>query len=447
VPRASTPPDAYDDATATIVRKPPRGRRPLGAVLRVLGAKATPQAYRLTSGRCVVGSGPGCDLIIAEPTVSRAHLEVDLVPEGIEVKDLGSRNGTFYLGQRVGTMVLGIGARLTVGAATLAIEADAASLGEELDYEQDSYRGMVGASLPMRRLFAMLSRLEGSLVTVLIEGESGVGKELIARALHEGSRVSAGPLVIVNCGAIPRDLVASELFGHRRGAFTGAVDARKGAFESADGGTLFLDEIGELPLEVQPMLLRVLEAGEVRTVGGDQARHVNVRTIAATNRDLEEEARQGRFREDLFYRLAVVRLHVPPLRERPEDVEPLAQRFARAAGIEEIPRDVLEKLKARPWSGNARELRNAVQAYAALGVLPEPARSKAALLQLALQDLVDVTQPYARQKEALSDEFTRVYLEALLAHTGGNQTIAARIAGLDRTYLGRLLAKHGLTRT
>jgi DNA-binding NtrC family response regulator len=441
----AAPPDAYDDATATVVRRPPKEQRPLGAVLRVVGAKATPQVYRLKSGRCVVGSGPGCDLVIAEATVSRSHLEVDLVPEGIAVRDLGSRNGTFYLGQRVEKMVLAIGARLTVGGrASLEIEADAASLREELDYDKDSYRGIVGASPSMRRLFAMLARLEGSLVTVLIEGESGVGKELIARALHEGSRVSSGPLVIVNCGAIPRDLVASELFGHRRGAFTGAVDARRGAFESADGGTLFLDEIGELPVDVQPMLLRALEAGEVRAVGGDQPTQVSVRVVAATNRDLEKEVPQGRFREDLFYRLAVVRLHVPPLRERLEDVEPLALRFAAAAGLPDVPADVLEKLKARPWPGNARELRNAVQAYAALGVLPEPARSKAALLRVALAEFVDVGRPYARQKDDLGDEFTRVYLEALLAHAGGNQTVAARIAGLDRTYLGRLIAKHGI---
>jgi DNA-binding NtrC family response regulator len=392
-----------------------------------------------------VGSGTGCDIVIAEPTVSRTHLELDLVPEGIAVRDLGSRNGTFYLGQRVEKMILAIGGRLTIGGtAALAIEADTESLQEGLEYRSDEYHRIVGTSGPMRRLFAMLTRLEGSLVSVLIEGESGVGKELIARALHDASRVSSGPCVTVNCGAIPRELVASELFGHKKGAFTGALDARKGAFESADGGTLFLDEIGELPIDIQPMLLRVLESGEIRPVGGDQARQVKVRIVAATNRNLEQEVRQGRFREDLYYRLAVVQLHVPPLRERLDDVEPLAVLFARAAGLDAIPRDVLEKLKSRSWPGNARELRNAVQAYAALGQLPEPSRGKTALLELALRELVDLGRSYAEQKDELGDQFTRLYLEALLAASGGNRTAAARVAGLDRTYLGRLLTKYGM---
>jgi transcriptional regulator with GAF, ATPase, and Fis domain len=386
--------------------------------------------------------------VISEPTVSRSHLEIELAPEGIGVTDVGSRNGTFYLGQRVEKMVLAMGGRLTVGAvATLSIEADNETLQDGLEYPYEEYRGIVGRSSAMRRIFAKLSRLEGSLVTVLVEGESGVGKELIARALHEGSRVSSGPFVIVNCGAIPRELVASELFGHRRGAFTGALEARKGAFETADSGTLFLDEIGELPIEVQPMLLRSLEAGEVRPVGGDQSKQVKVRVVAATNRDLETEVGQGRFREDLFYRLAVVRINVPPLGERPEDIELLAKRFAEGVGLPGIPADVLDKLKGRPWSGNARELRNAVQVYAALGALPEPSRSKSALLRLVLSEQVDMERPYSQQKDEISDLFTRLYLESLLAHAGGNQTVAARVAGLDRTYLGRLLAKYGMTKT
>ena len=435
----------FDDATATLFRAPQKAR-PLAAVVRVEGAIAEPPSYRLTAGTCVVGSGQGADLRLAAPTVSRAHVELTLVPEGVAVRDVGSRNGTFYLGQRVERMILPFGGRLTVGAATLAIEVDAEALRAELEYAGDSYRGMVGASRPMRRLFAMLARLEGSLATVLVEGESGVGKELIARALHDGSSVKQGPFVVVNCGAIPRDLVASELFGHKKGAFTGAAEARRGAFESADGGTLFLDEIGELPLEEQPMLLRALETGDVRPVGGDQARQVRVRVVAATNRDLEHEVEEGRFREDLYYRLAVVRLDVPPLRDRPEDIEPLARRFGAAAGVASLPDEVVERLRARPFPGNARELRNAVQAYAALGVLPEAKRSKTATLDLALGELVDVARPYASQKDDLVDRFTRLYLAQLLAHTGGNQRVAAEIAGLDRTYLGKLLAKHGVAK-
>src|SRR6185503_10855221 len=228
----------------------------------------------------------------------------------------------------------------------IAIDPDLVSLHGSPEAESAGYRGLVGVSAAMRRIFAILLRLEGSLINVLIEGESGVGKELIARALHEGSSVHEGPLVIVNCAALGRELVLSELFGHRKGAFTGAVEARKGAFEAADGGTLFLDEIGELPLDVQPMLLRALESGEAKPLGENAPRKVRVRVVAATSRDLEQEMQAGRFREDLYYRLAVVKLTIPPLRERPEDVEVLAQRFASAAGLGALPPEVIERLEA-----------------------------------------------------------------------------------------------------
>ena len=266
--------------------------------------------------------------------------------------------------------------------------------------------------------------------------------------MHEGSAVASGPLEIVNCGALARELIASELFGHKKGAFTGAQEARRGAFQIADRGTLFLDEIGELPLYLQPALLRALETGEVRAVGDDRTARVKVRVIAATNRDLEEEVRAGRFREDLYYRLAVVRLHVPPLRERPEDIEPLTRLFASAAGLREIPRPTLERLRAHTWPGNVRELRNAVDTFAAIGMLPLQAGTTATgpAFDVALERMVDVARPYADQKDDLVERFTRMYLRALLAHTNGNQAAAARIAGIDRTYLGRLLVKYGMVR-
>jgi transcriptional regulator with GAF, ATPase, and Fis domain len=293
----------------------------------------------------------------------------------------------------------------------------------------------------------MIVRLDGSLVPALVTGESGVGKELVARAIHAGSTVCLQSFVAINCGALPRELVASALFGHRRGAFTGAIDTRRGAFASADGGTLFLDEIGELPLEVQPMLLRALETGEVQPLGDEAPRRVRVRIIAATNRDLDEEVRAGRFREDLYYRLAVVKLQVPPLRDRRDDIEPLAAHFARAFGAPALPPDVVQRLKARPWPGNARELRNVVQAFAVLGALPDEAGSGSGGLEQSLAEIIDLSREYAAQKDELADRFTRVYLQALMAHAGGNQTAAARIAGLDRTYLGRLLVKHGLSKS
>jgi DNA-binding NtrC family response regulator len=238
--------------------------------------------------------------------------------------------------------------------------------------------------------------------------------------------------------------VASELFGHRRGAFTGAHEDRQGAFVKANGGTLFLDEVGELPLEVQPMLLRALELGEVRPVGDDRPSRVKVRVVAATNRDLEGEVTAGRFRQDLFYRLAVVRLPVPPLRERVEDIPALAQRFGAAVGLGEIRPELLQALRARSWPGNVRELRNVIQAYAALGTLPRSARSSEGGLEEELAQLVEVAKPYADQKDALVERFTKIYLQALLQHTHGNQSVAADISGLSRSYLGKLLARHGL---
>jgi DNA-binding NtrC family response regulator len=416
---------------------------PLGVVIRVVGANASPSNYRLRVGTCTVGSGATADIVIDESTVSRAHVELGLLPEGVSVRDLGSRNGTFYQGQRVEKMVLGFGGHLKLGGVTIAIDVDAEGLERMPAYEGTSYRGMVGSSIVMRRLFAILHRLEGSLATVLVEGESGVGKELVARALHEGSSVANGPFVALNCGAIPKELVASELFGHRRGAFSGAQEARRGAFESAHGGTLFLDELGELPLDVQPVLLRALELGEIRAVGDDQPRRVKVRVVAATNRALENEVRSGRFRQDLFYRLAVVRLAVPALRERPDDIEPLARSFAMGAGLAELPAEVVAELRSRPWPGNVRELQNAIQAYAALGMLPGGVTNLSSLEQ-ALAEMVDPASPYGPQKDALIDRFTRVYLAALMSRTNGNQSVASRIAGLNRSYLGRLLVKYAI---
>jgi DNA-binding NtrC family response regulator len=377
------------------------------------------------------------------------HAELTLVPEGVLVRDKESRNGTFYLGQRITTAVLSPGTRILVGGAGLVIDLDEAHLSQAAAAAlgATSFRGMTGSTPAMMRLFMTISRLDGSLVPVLVYGESGVGKELVARAIHEGSRACSGPFIAVNCGAISRELVASALFGHARGAFTGAVNARKGAFAAADGGTLLLDEIGELPLDVQPTLLRALETGEIQPVGEDTPRRVSVRVVAATHRDLPELVRAGQFREDLYFRLAVVPLSVPPLRERREDIPALARFFARQEGASDLDEDVLEELSGRPLAGNVRELRNAVLAYLALGSLgtaspslaPPPSRS-------GMDAPVRFDAPYLAQRDALVEAFSRRYLTSLLDHTQGNQSEAARIAGLDRTYLGRMIARLGLAR-
>ena len=435
----------YEEAIPTEVI-PSDERPPMVAIVRGPEKLVFPSEFRLT-GSCRIGSRAGENEIeIRDRRVSRVHVELKLSPEGIHVRDLESTNGTFYLGQRIGTIVLGLGSRFEVGGVPLVLEPDTDQLVGGAEYREESYRGIVGRSHRMRALFAVLSRLESSLATILVEGESGVGKERVAQAIHEGSPVSAGPFVAINCGAIPRDLVMSELFGHRRGAFTGAHDHRKGAFELASGGTLFLDEIGELPLEMQPALLRVLEVGEIRPVGSEETKRVKVRLVAATNRDLGADAAEGRFRQDLFYRLAVVRVQVPPLRARPEDIEPLALHFAREAGVPPLPPALIEDLKSRVFRGNARELRNAIQAFAAVGKIPAAPPDAVAMTPDAFYEgAVDPTRPYAEQKELVVAEMTRVYLRGVLAYANGNQAAAARIAGLDRTHLGRLLAKHGMT--
>jgi DNA-binding NtrC family response regulator len=432
-----------DDRTAAAA---PAVRFALPALIRVIGAKAMPSHRRLTHGSCIVGASATADVVVTDPEVSRRHVELSLVPEGIHVTDLGSRNGTFYLGQRVERMTLALGSRLRIGSAELVLDVDPDALADE-DGAATAYRGLLGASAAMRKLFSLLVRLEGSLVNVLIEGESGVGKELVASALHRGSSLAAAPFVALNCGALSRELIASELFGHVRGAFTGALDARKGAFERAHGGTLFLDEIGELPLDVQPMLLRVLEAGELTPVGGNSSTKVKVRVLAATNRHLPDAVSDGSFREDLFFRLAVVTLRIPALRERMDDIALLASSFATSEGVGKLPDELIGELSGRLWPGNVRELKNAIRAYAALGDLPEQRRTPHHdALDDALAQVVDASRPYAEQKDEVALRFTKIYLDHLLRRTGGNQTDAARIAGLDRGYLGKLLARHGLKR-
>ncbi|MBL9109899.1 MAG: sigma 54-dependent Fis family transcriptional regulator [Myxococcales bacterium] len=416
---------------------------PLPVRVRVVGT-GQPSA-RLERGTLTVGGASTCDLVVDDPGVSRRHVELELVPEGVHVRDLKSRNGTYFLGQRVERMVLAPGASLRIGSTTLAIELDTTLDDEPLTVA--GFRGMIGTSKAMQQLFGTIARLDGSLLPLLVTGETGVGKELVARALHEGSRVSSGPFVPINCGAIPRELVASTLFGHKKGAFTGATEARRGAFGAASGGTLLLDEIGELPLDVQPALLRVLERGEVVAVGEDVPRKVEVRLVAATHRDLLAEVRAGRFREDLYYRLSVVKLVVPPLRDRREDIAELATFFARQEGQSGLPADVLEELAARPFPGNVRELRNVVLAYVALGVAPAAEGAGASTvgggLDQALSAAVRLDLPFLAQREAIAERFSAHYVDRLLAETKGNQTLAAKLAGLDRTYLGRLLAKLG----
>ncbi|MFO0555720.1 MAG: sigma 54-interacting transcriptional regulator [Polyangiaceae bacterium] len=435
----SEEPHAREGATTSVERRtsPVRSR----VVVRVTGAPATPNPMTLGEGAAVLGAGAKADLIIDSDSVSRAHAELTVTPDGVLVRDLGSRNGTFFEGQRIGTLTVAPGSRIVLGSVDVYLMPDLEGV-EAL--EVTHYRGLLGSSAEMRKLFGVLTQLEGSLVNVLVLGESGVGKEVVARAIHEGSRVRSGPLVVKNCAAMSRELVLSELFGHKKGAFTGALDNRVGAFEAADGGTLFLDEVGELPLEVQPMLLRALETGEVVPVGENKPRKARVRLVAATNRNLAAMMVQGTFREDLYYRLAVVSLTVPPLRARPDDIEMLARHFARDAGLADLPGAVLQALSKRAFPGNVRELRNVILAYSALGVLPEEGAPRGDVLGMGLRSQVRFDVPFGELRDELEARFTKEYLKELMQRVGSNQSEAARVSGIERSHLRKLLGRYGL---
>jgi DNA-binding NtrC family response regulator len=317
--------------------------------------------------------------------------------------------------------------------------------------EYSEASGLIGHSPRMIDVYKQIALVAGSRSTVLVTGESGVGKELVARALHRNSSRASGPFVAVNCGAITESLLESELFGHVRGSFTGAVADKRGLFEEADGGTIFLDEIGEISLAVQVRLLRVLQENEVRRVGSSRPVRVDARVVSATNRDLEHEVKEGRFREDLYYRLSVVTLRVPPLRERTEDVPLLAAhalRQARDAGARAttISEETLALLCQHSWPGNVRELENTI-AHAALYArgsvitpddLPEKLRKPARTAERS-----DKTPPMFTDLPTL-DELERRYLMHVLQSVGGSRTRAAEVLGIDRRTLYRMADRYGI---
>src|SRR5512138_316168 len=333
---------------------------PPPARLRVRAA-GRDRTIPLTPAGVVVGKDPACDAPVDDPYVSARHLRIDAEGGRWILRDLGSTNGTFISGARVARAELPLGVPVRLGDAELVLEPREAPEPPRAE----SFEGMVSLDPGMRQVFELVERVAGSDAAVTILGETGTGKELVARALHARSSRREGPFIPVNCSAIAESLIESELFGHEKGAFSGAERLRKGAFEEADRGTIFLDEIGELPLDLQPKLLRVLELGEVKRVGASRPLQVNVRIVAATHRDLRAQVRAGKFREDLFYRLCVVPITVPPLRRRKGDVRALAESFlARAAprGLAvRFTDEALAKLEGYDWPGNVRQLKNVVQ--------------------------------------------------------------------------------------
>jgi len=429
----------------------PVGLRVRRAVLRPPSGEPVASAAE----RITVGSQEGNDLVLADATVSRFHAEITREPDGYRLRDLDSTNGTRVNGVRVLEAYLGEEATVTFGGA--AVRFAVAQEQEEVPIHPEPRFGrLVGDSVAMRTLFAQLDRLSRSAATVLVLGESGTGKELIAEAVHDHSARARKPFIVIDCGAIPPELVESELFGHERGAFTGAHDAKAGYFRAAQGGTLFLDEIGELPLAIQPKLLRALERRQVKRVGADQHRPVDVRFIAATHRDLRRAVNQGSFREDLFFRLAVAMVRVPPLRERTEDLPLLLQHLwsdtFRALGLEPVPftapsAETLRHLGSLPWEGNVRELRNFVERSVALsGALDTSKLSLSGSGERAADGTAAVRHdlPYREAKDAWLEIFEKAYLSRRLDQAGGNVSQVAREADMDRAHLIKLLKKYAV---
>jgi len=397
---------------------------------------------------CRIGTHSSNDLVLADPAVSRFHCRLVREDGGWRVRDTGSLNGTKLDNVRIRDADLTAeGGTLALGDSLVRVR-QAAAEREALVPMIPSFGVIAGTSVAMRKLFAMLEKVAQSDINVLIEGESGTGKELVATEIVQRGTRGDKPFVIVDCGAISPNLVESELFGHVRGAFTGADRDRVGAFEAADGGTVFLDEIGELPLELQPKLLRALEAREIRRVGETRARKVNVRVVSATNRDLEREVNKSRFREDLYFRLAVIQVHVPPLRERLDDMEILVRHFLSQLGCPDEERlfqpAVLMEMAKHDWPGNVRELRNYVERTVVLQTASPTSRKSASSSPSIGTQNVDIRIPFKLAKDSAVDTFERAYLGALLESCGGNMSKAARTAGMDRMYLHRLVQKHGL---
>ncbi|MCB9599410.1 MAG: sigma 54-dependent Fis family transcriptional regulator [Sandaracinus sp.] len=386
-------------------------------------------------GPLAIGIAPGNGLTLSDRTVSRFHAEVSVAAGGFLVRDLRSTNGTWVGNTRVHEAVVVPGTTLHLGATELVV-ADAS---QEAKASEDDvpHPRLLGVSPAIRRVRELVRKLGPSQVSVLIEGETGTGKEVVARALHDASPRAEGPFVVVDCGSIPPNLVSSELFGHEKGAFTGATTRVVGAFERAHGGTLFLDEVGELPLEMQPVLLGVLERRQFRRVGGTSDVQVDIRVVSATNRDLRSDANAERFRLDLLFRLAVARIELPPLRARVEDVEVLARHFrALLTGDGTLDEASVAALRARRWTGNVRELRNVVENWVVFGQLPIEERTDP---EVALP-----LGTYRDARAAALAAFEREFLGRLIQESGGNASEAARRASMDRRYLLDLLRRHGL---
>jgi DNA-binding NtrC family response regulator len=460
-PAWPTPPGGASDETT------PRAVEPLSVprlelIVQVEGGKRAERRVTLEGEVVRIGSHPSNEVVLVDRRVSRFHCRVTRTARGWAISDTGSLNGTRVNGVAVRDADLEWPeCRIEVGASVV-IARDAGHRSVQPSDARDGFGALLGASPPMRRMFRVLERAAGASSPVLIEGESGTGKELVAAEIVRRGARADRPLVVVDCASIAHNLVESQIFGHARGAFTGAERSRAGAFEAAAGGTVFLDEIGELPLDVQPKLLRVLESGEVRRVGENRHRKIDVRILAATHRDLEREVNRGRFREDLFFRVSVLTVRVPPLRDRREDIPLLVDGFLTSHGAADqrarLTPEVMEALARHDWPGNVRELRNFVERLVVLDAedveagdppIPSVRRAPASTSDAAAppEVVTGIERPFRAAKDEAIRGFERAYLQALLRWAEGNVSRAARQAKMDRIHLHRLLQRHGLGRT
>jgi len=430
-------------------------RKHVGAAqLRVLDGPDRGVEIDLPQAGVVIGTDKACDVVLTDAFVSRRHCSVAPTPAGFSITDLGSSNGTVIDGVSVTKVVAPPGVALRIGK-TLVQLMPADEVVDIPPSKNDHFGALYGDSVAMRQVFAILERASKSNAPVLFLGESGTGKELMARGVHDASPRAKGPFVVFDCGASTETLIESDLFGHTRGAFTGAAGDRVGAFAAAHGGTLFLDEIGDLPVGLQPKLLRMLEAGEVVPLGGRKSEKYDVRVVAATHRDVFGEVARGGFRGDLYYRLAVVEVHVPPLRQRTGDLRKLIEMFLVKGGAPQLASQVggaaLDRLERYHWPGNVRELRNVITRAVALAgpdddfqSLPFVLRPTVAAPEGTSGMSFRADRPFHEAKDEFVAKFEREYLSDLVTKAGGNLSQAARIAGLERKFLYKLLERAGL---
>ena len=407
------------------------------------------KSWELTE-RTTIGKGPNNHVSVIDATVSRNHLEILHEASGFRVRDLGSTNGTFLDNARVVEAWARPGMEIRAGEVLFKLRA----VHEGVTIEpsgQDSFGPLLGRSAPMRRIFALLDRIAGTDATILVTGETGTGKGAVARAIHDASDRKEKPFVVVDCGSISQNLIESELFGHEKGAFTGATRRRQGALEVCAGGTLFIDELDDLPLELQPKLLRALDEREITRVGSNKPISLDLRVVAATKKDLRAEILEGRFREDLYYRLSVVTFALPPLRDRLEDLPLLANHFLVDATWEGLPKALRQRLEGHTFPGNVRELRNLLERATYLEgfdafdptLFPSELRGPGTV-GTEFKLTADYMRPFKDAKVSLIGRFEREYLRRLMARNGNKIARAAREAGIDRKYLYMLISKHDL---